>query len=38
MLNCVLEIELFDHLIVYLQYVFTNLSFDVHVKGGFGSK
>ena len=30
-----LEIELLDHITVYLQYVFTNHIFDIYVKTGF---
>ena len=32
------EIELFDHLTVYLQNMFTNHIFDIYVKLGFGIK
>ena len=33
-----LEIELFNHLTVYLQNVFTNHIFNIYVKWGFGIK
>ena len=33
-----LEIELVDHLTVYLQNLFTNHIFDIYVKTGFGIK
>ena len=35
MLNWIFEIELFDHLIVYLKNVFTNDTFNVKTEFGF---